>query len=186
MLYLKDFMKKVLFVCFMIFLSGCKQEEIGDLPTVSSVDVNRYIGKWFEIASLPQVFQAGCNCTQAEYDINSDGSIKVINTCKLFAPTGPVSRITGKAVPEAGSNNAKLKVSFFGNNNPDLASNYWIIELAEDYSYAVVGDPTFSTLWILCRERTMDATQYQGIIDRMSELGFETGKVKKQNQIGCE
>ena len=83
------------------------------LQTVSSVDVNRYSGKWYEIASYPQRFQKGCHCTTAEYTLSPDGYLIVENRCNRGSVNGKQSYIKGKAFIEKNSGNAKLKVQFF-------------------------------------------------------------------------
>lgn len=114
------------------------------LQTVSSVDLDRYLGKWYEIAAIPQSFQTGCAGTTADYSLRSDGYIDVLNSCRL--EDGTIRSARGKAW-SVDSSNAKLKVQFAG----PVAGDYWIIELSDDYSYAVVGHPDRNSLWILSR-----------------------------------
>ena len=180
-------MKKLLFGLLATFsLFSCKQDDPNTtLQTVESMDPAQYVGVWYEISSIPQFFSAGCNCTQAEYQIRANGTVNVKNTCNLFSPTGLLNKISGTATIVEGSNNAKLNVSFFGNPTNSTVGNYWIVELASDYSYSVVGDPLFSTLFILSRSRTMPQEQIDEILARMSALGFDVSKVKKTNQNNC-
>lgn len=191
-------MKKFLFLCLTIpLLWSCKKESLptnaedslersGNIPlvTVENVDLERYQGLWYEIASYPQFFSKSCNCTQAEYYIRSNGSVKVINTCRLGSTSGFLNKIIGTALAMPGSNNSKLNVSFFGKPSA-MNSNYWIIELDEDYSYAVVSDPTRSTLFILSRNSAMDPVKYDAIVERMQNLGFNIRKLKKTKQQNC-
>lgn len=107
------------------------------LETVPFVDLNKYAGKWFEIASYPQRFQKGCHCTTAEYTISHKGYVIVENRCNRDSINGKQSYIKGKAFVEKKSGNAKLKVQFFW----PFKGKYWIIDLANDYSYAVVSHP---------------------------------------------
>lgn len=149
-----------------------------ELETVQSVDVNRYAGKWFEIASFPQKFQEGCHCTTAEYTATDEGYIIVENRCNRGAIDGPESYIKGKAFITKKSGNAKLKVQFFW----PFRGKYWIIDLADDYSYAVVGHPNRNYLWILSRSPQMNNEVYDGILKRLSEKGFDLNKLKKTEQ----
>jgi len=112
-----------------------------DLETVPNVDLDRYAGKWFEIASSPKSFQKGCGCTTATYTPTDRGYIEVLNTCCKTAKNNQIA-IKGKAFVEEGSGNAKLEVQFFW----PLRGKYWIIALAEDYSYAMVGHPDRKSL----------------------------------------
>ena len=114
------------------------------LQTVPKVDMEKYSGKWYEIASYPQWFQKGCHCTTAEYTISEKGYVIVENRCNKDSVKGKSSYIKGKAFVEKNSGNAKLKVQFFW----PFKGKYWIIGLADDYSYAVVSHPNKKYLWI--------------------------------------
>lgn len=181
-------MKKLLFIFLTVStLFSCKQEDPNtSLQTVDYMDPAQYTGIWYEISSIPQFFSAGCNCTQAEYQIRENGTVSVKNSCNLFSPSGLLNKISGTATIVEGSNNAKLNVTFFGNPTNSNVGNYWIVELANDYSYSVVGDPLFTTLFILSRSRTMPQEQIDGILTRMAALGFDVTKVKKTNQTNCQ
>ncbi|MCX6180758.1 MAG: lipocalin family protein [Bacteroidetes bacterium] len=137
-----------------------------EVKTVSSVDLKKYAGIWYEIASFPQYFQKGCECTTAEYTPTDKGYVIVENKCKR---DGKETSIKGKAFVEANSGNAKLKVQFFW----PFTGKYWIIDLADDYSYAVVSHPNKKYLWILSRTKTMDEETYKNILSRLKEKGFD-------------
>ena len=149
------------------------------LQTVSSVDLKKYAGKWYEIASYPQRFQKGCNCTTAEYTLSEKGFVIVENRCNKDGVDGKQSYIKGKAFVENNSGNAKLKVQFFW----PFTGKYWIIDLADDYSYAVVSHPNKKYLWILSRTPKMNDTIYQQILSRLKEKGFDLLKLKITTQI---
>lgn len=150
-----------------------------ELQTVPSVDLKKYAGKWYEIASFPQRFQKGCNCTTAEYTPTEEGYIIVENRCNKGSVNGKESYIKGKAFVEKNSGNAKLKVQFFW----PFKGKYWIIDLADDYSYAVVGHPNRKYLWILSRTPKMGDVIYRQITSRLQEKGFDLSKLKKTAQI---
>ncbi len=149
------------------------------LQTVTYVDLNKYSGKWYEIASYPQRFQKGCHCTTAEYTFSAKGYVIVENRCNRDSVNGKLSYIKGKAFVENNSGNAKLKVQFFW----PFKGKYWIIDLASDYSYAVVSHPNKKYLWILSRTSKMDDTVYQQIISRLKSKGFDLSKIKKTEQL---
>jgi apolipoprotein D and lipocalin family protein len=149
------------------------------LQTVPNVDLTKYAGKWYEIASYPQYFQKGCNCTTAEYTITDKGYVLVENRCNKDSVNGKESYIKGKAFVEEGSNNAKLKVQFFW----PFKAKYWIIDLAEDYSYAVVSHPNKKYLWILSRTSKMNDQVYQMILARLTSKGFDLSKLQKTKQL---
>jgi apolipoprotein D and lipocalin family protein len=149
------------------------------LQTVPNVDLNKYVGKWFEIASYPQRFQKGCHCTTAEYTLREKGFVIVENRCNRDSVKGKQSYIKGKAFVENNSGNAKLKVQFFW----PFKGKYWIIDLADDYSYAVVSNPNRKYLWILSRTSKIDNTVYQEIISRLKSKGFDLSKLQKTEQL---
>lgn len=149
------------------------------LQTVPYVDLKKYAGKWYEIASFPQRFQKGCNCTTAEYTLTDKDYVIVENRCNKDSINGKQSYIKGKAFVVENSGNAKLKVQFFW----PFKGKYWIIDLADDYSYAVVGHPNRKYLWILSRTPVMDEAIYKKIISRINENGFDISKINRTKQI---
>jgi apolipoprotein D and lipocalin family protein len=143
------------------------------LATATDVDIQRYAGKWYEIALLPNSFQHGCNCTTAEYALRPDGIVQVINTCTK--DDGSVSRIEGKAFVVEGSSNAKLKVQFFW----PFRGDYWILEHDDAYTYAVVGVPSRKYAWILGRSPQMPEDLYKQITGRLEQQGFAVDKLQR-------
>jgi apolipoprotein D and lipocalin family protein len=144
------------------------------LETVKNVDINKYSGKWYEIASFPQKFQEGCHCTTAEYTLSDKGFVIVENRCNEGSIDGPESYIKGKAFITKHSGNAKLKVQFFW----PFKGKYWIIDLASDYSYAVVGHPNRKYLWILSRTPQLDERTYSKILEGIAKKGYDLSKIK--------
>ncbi len=151
-----------------------------DLQTVSFVDVNQYLGKWYEIARLPQVFQPGCTAVTAEYSLNDDGSVKVFNFCRILDPVRgfPIS-ITGKALP-VDETNSKLDVTFF---NGLAQGKYWVLELDANYQWALVGDPDRVSLYVLSRTPTLDEGIYQELLKAAVEKhGYDISRLIKTRQ----
>jgi len=148
------------------------------LETVPSVDLDRYVGTWYEIASFPQRFQKGCTGTTATYSIREDGSIEVVNRCARDSLDGRVTVARGRARVVDRNTNAKLKVSFFW----PFWGDYWIIDLGRDYEYAVVGHPKRNYLWILSRTPTMEAAVYDGILERLRAQGYDTSRLSRTLQ----
>lgn len=144
------------------------------LETVPSVDVSRYLGTWHEIASFPQSFQKGCTATTATYTLaEKPGEIVVENRCNKGTVGGPEEIATGRARVVDASTNAKLEVSFFG----PFWGAYWVIDLGDDYEFAVVGHPGRDYLWVLSRTPTMDPAVYEGILLRLRAKGYETERL---------
>lgn len=154
---------KTIVALLMVFLVTGRVEAgaIPDLKTVEKVDLSRYLGLWYEIASLPQWFQKNCYGTTAEYAMVA-GEIEVVNRCNKGSLQGRESKAVGKAWVVDPSN-AKLKVQFFW----PFRGDYWIIELDENYQYAVVGSPKRKSLWILSRTPKMDEALYADLIERI-------------------
>lgn len=159
-------------------LSGCLNAIDSDLQTVEYVDVNRYVGKWYEIASYPTSFQRDCTGTTAEYSLKDDGTIRVFNRCLLGSLDGDENTIEGSARVVDSTTNAKLAVRFFA----FFEAPYWIIELDEEYQWAVVSDPARRFLWILSRTPTMDSAVYEDILARVSAKGLDPTKLRRTTQ----
>jgi apolipoprotein D and lipocalin family protein len=158
-------------VMFLIF-SSCRSQAP---ETVKFVDLEKYAGLWYEYASFPARFQKGCTNTTAEYKISPKGYVIVINKCTRDKDrTG----IEGKAFVVPNSGNAKLKVQFFW----PFRGDYWVLELAEDYSWAAVGSPKRNYLWILSRTPLMEANLYNEITSRVAAKGFDISKLQKTSQ----
>ncbi len=151
-----------------------------ELQTVPRVDLGRYVGTWYEIASFPQRFQRGCTATTATYTLREDGQVDVVNRCREGSPDGPEKVARGRARVVDPSTQAKLEVSFFR----PFWGDYWIIDLGADYGYAVVGHPGRDYLWILSRTPTMDPERYASLVQRLKAQGYETERLQKTTQPG--
>ena len=143
-----------------------------ELPTVSSVDLARYLGRWYEIARFDHRFERGCSDVEAFYTLREDGMIGVVNRCHLHAENR-TKEANGRAYIVDETSNAKLKVTFFW----PFYGNYWIIDLAEDYRYAVVSEPSKEYFWILSRTPKMAQEDLDHILSSASTLGFDTSKL---------
>ena len=176
-------MKRLVGLIGMLWTAGCastttERLRLPALETVPHVDLGRYLGTWYEIASIPQSFQRGCTGTTATYTLRDDGDLDVMNRCRLGALDGKEKAALGRARLVDRATNAKLEVSFF---RPFWAP-YWIIDLAQDYSYAVVGHPGRDYLWILSRAPTMSEATYQTIVTRLQAQGYETSRLVRTLQ----
>lgn len=154
--------------------------ENSPIEPVKYVDLNRYIGRWYEIARLPNKFQRNCESnTTAEYFIIGDGKIRVINSCRRA--DGELIRAEGIAkVVKSDKSNAKLKVRFaptWIGWLPFVWGDYWVIDLDSNYTYAVVGEPSRKYLWILSRTPQIDNPIYESILERLRLFGYDTEKL---------
>jgi apolipoprotein D and lipocalin family protein len=150
------------------------------LEVVPRVDLQRYLGTWYEIATIPQKFQKGCVGVTAHYALRPDGAIDVANVCRKGTLDGKVTSVRGKAWVVDKTTNAKLKVRFFW----PFAGDYWIIELDPDYRWAVVGHPGRTYYWILSRTPQMDPALYEELLRRAAAKGYDTTRIKKTLQPG--
>lgn len=160
----------LLFIIGTLLILGCSHPA-AHLETVSSVDLNRYAGKWYEIARYENTFEKGCVGASAEYTA-VEGSIDVINRCY-----NSMGDMTGEAKGSANvvsqSGNSKLRVSFFW----PFYGDYWVIKLADDYRYSVVGEPTRKYLWILARTPQISDSDRHQILEKLPKFGYDVSKL---------
>jgi apolipoprotein D and lipocalin family protein len=166
----------------LLFLISCIEEKqyLPPIKQVSKVDINRYLGLWYEIARIDHSFQKDCVASTAEYSLRSDGYIRVVNKCRKKDIQGDLAVAEGKAWVVDKDTNAWLKVQFFW----PFRGDYVIIDLDErDYSYAVVGHPSRDYLWVLSRSPEMDKERFQEIMTRISKQGYDLNRITKYPQI---
>ena len=176
---------KKLFVLTALLLAGFVNLAWSQgVRTVASVDLTRYVGTWYEIARFPNRFQKDCVANvKAQYIKRADGNVDVINRCK--EADGKINQASGVARVDNPQTNAKLKVSFapdWLNWVPFIWGDYWIIDLAPDYSLAAVGDPSRDYLWVLSRTPSIADADYEALVNRVTAQGFDTAKLVKTVQ----
>lgn len=173
-------LKKISVICAGVLLTSmitACNEDYAPMPTVEKVDVTRYLGKWYEIAVIPNRFQAMCVAdTRAEYR-QDDGAIKVINRCRK--QDGKIETAEGIAKLVDDSNNAKLKVSFFR----PFYGNYWILDLDPNYQWVLVGEPSRKYGWILSRNMKLEPEQWQQAMTTAEKLGYKISDFKLSPQL---
>lgn len=157
---------------FVLYLSGCSsipQKVSPELQVVPYVNIERYLGKWYEIALYPNWFEKGCYRSTAFYEKLEDGQIQVTNKCNMHGPEGELNEAIGTAKIADDNTNAKLKVQFFW----PFKGDYWIINLDRDYQYAVVSEPGRQYLWILSRSPKMDSQTLDKLKASIRKKGFD-------------
>ena len=140
------------------------------------VELQRYLGRWYEIARYEQGFQKGCEGVTADYALRADGDISVVNRCRK--PGGKLSEAKGRARIVDRNTSAKLKVSFFG----PFFGNYWVLDHDDDYRWAIVGEPSGRYLWILSREAVPSKPEVDRLVARVAELGYDTSMLLRTRQ----
>lgn len=159
-----------------LMLAGCSSKPVPE--TVGEVDLQRYQGAWYEIARLPLFFQRKCAQSEAHYQLQNDGSVAVTNRCRTL--DGESQQAIGTAVAQPGRTD-RLWVTFdnwFSNLFPRLTrGDYWILDLDEAYSVALVGTPDRKYLWLLAREPQIPAETRARLLKVAEEKGYDTGEL---------
>ena len=171
-------MKIFIFSLVLMFsLCACASKP-SPLPTAKSVDIERYVGKWYAISSLPQTFTRKCLAQTAEYGILNVQTISVLNTCIL---ENKKKTISGEAVVVNSDTNAELEVTFdnFFTRLFRVKGDYTIIKLDEDYRYVLVGSKDRESLWILARKTSMPQEAYNNYVEFAKTNNFPVDKLRK-------
>lgn len=173
---------KNLLVILLIFstLTSCGQtskNEI-DMETVKNLELDKYLGTWYEIARFDHSFERDLVGVTATYSMRKDGKIKVVNQGYKHSLDGKLSQAVGKAKIPNPNEPGKLKVSFFW----IFYADYFVLELADDYSYALVGSSSPKYLWILSRTPQMPDETYNLLIDKAKQRGYNLEKLIKVEQ----
>jgi apolipoprotein D and lipocalin family protein len=162
-----------------LMMASVQDQKPGPVRTVEVVDLDRYVGEWFEIARFPNTFQRGCaGDVLATYAKRSDGRIDVINRCR--GEDGHVTEARGVARVVDSRSFARLKVRFAPavlSFLPFVWGDYWILGLADDYAWAVVGSPDRKYLWILARTATLDADRLAAAESAALANGFDVTRL---------
>ena len=163
-----------------------QEQTVNEVRVVPSVDLSRYAGTWYEIARLPNRFQEKCACNvTATYTLLENGEINVVNRC--VTSEGDTTEAEGRARRASDEEpSARLKVRFapgFLSFLPFVWGNYWIIDLAPDYSYAVIGEPDRKYLWILARQPALEETTLQRILANVAAQGYDLKTLIRTKQF---
>ena len=175
-------MKYILPFILTLSVAACYGGPIGN-PNVpepaKKVELQNYLGKWYEVARYENGFEEACEGVTAEYAKRDDGLISVLNTCRKGSVDGKIDKAEGKAKVVEDSGNAKLKVSFFG---PFYYGNYWVLDRADDYSWSIVGEPSGRYLWILSREAVPSNARMRELTDKAAKLGYDITMLRYTKQ----
>lgn len=144
-----------------------------DNTTINEFDADRYLGRWYEIARYDHVFERNLVGATAEYTLRDDGKIKVLNSGHLGTLDGPYTESIGKAKMNSNGKAGQLRVSFFG----PFYSDYYILDLAPDYSYSVVGSSSPKYLWILSRTPQLSTEVKDKILANLTRRGYDTSRL---------
>jgi apolipoprotein D and lipocalin family protein len=174
-------MKKLLSVAAGLMLSSSAFAQ-GLFPSVvPDLDLNQFLGRWYQVASTNPAFQADCVCVTADYSLIDANTVKVVNSCRKGSPEGELDLVEGSA--KTTRNPAKLNVSFGGFSLP--FSNYWVVDIAEDYRYAVVSTPFRNPIWILSRTPEIASGDLNTIYSNLQKGGFSIRGLASTLQASC-
>lgn len=150
---------------------------LAQAPDTVPLDLERFLGTWYEIARFDSFFQKGCVASTATYSKQGD-DVKVVNRCFDGSLEGKLKTVEGKAwVPDKASP-GKLKVQFFW----PFSGHFWVIDVAPDYSWALIGHPEKKSCWVFSRTPTMDDALYQTLVGTLTTRGYDVSRLIKPMQ----
>ncbi len=163
-----------------LYSCGDKDTDVSviDTSTVENVDIERYMGRWYEIARYPNRFEKGLVGVTADYSLNENGKIKVVNSGYKDTLQGKLKEAHGKAKIPDPDQPGKLKVSFF----LFFYGDYYILDLDKDYQWVLVGSSTPDYLWILSRAPRLDKETYNAVLKKAEARGYDTAKFEMVEQ----
>ncbi len=165
-------MKKLISGLFTLFAVSCSTAYLA-LDSVEEFDLEKYMGKWYEIYRLPNKFEEGLEDITAHYELTEDGTVIVTNEGRVIADRSRIKQAKGRAWVPDPKEPSKLKVSFFW----PFSGDYWILKIDPEYNHALVGDPGGKFLWILSRDRKPNPEIVEQLMDYASTLGFDVEKM---------
>ena len=171
-------MKLKLFISISALLLGSASWS-NSVVAVQNFDLNRYLGKWYEISRIPNRFERNCVGVTAEYALRDDGKVSVLNTCKKGSLDAPSRTANGIATPVEG---AKLTVTFTP-LLPFIKGDYWVLYLADDYSLAVVGEPERKFGWVLSRTPQISDQQLARAHQALAQNGYDPASFEQVLQV---
>ncbi len=173
---------KLCLILLTLFIVECNSREMvkpdQTINNTFSFDLQKYLGTWFEIARLDNSFERGLQGVTANYTLRKDGKIKVLNQGYKNNLNGKLKTAIGKAILVSQETPRNLKVSFFLN----FYAPYNILELDENYQYALIGSNSSKYLWILSRTPKLDSIIYKNLLEKAKARGYDTDKVMKVMQ----
>ena len=173
---------RLLLIFSVLFVFSCTKtnSQMIDQTTVNELDLNRYLGTWYEIARFPHSFEKNLVGVTATYSLREDGKIEVLNQGFKNTLDGEKSRAVGKARIPNNLEPGKLKVAFFW----IFYADYFVLELDENYQYAMIGSSSDKYFWILNRTPKMDPVIYEMLLEKARKRGYNLAKLEKVPQKG--
>lgn len=145
------------------------------LATVDHVDLDRYSGDWYVIANIPTPPEKRATNAIEHYDVRTDGDVDITFTFYKDSPSGKFREMHARGYVVDRQSNARWKVQFFW----PLRFPFYVMDLADDYSYTVIGLPSRDYLWIMARTPSLDDSTYNAIVSRATAAGYDSTKIRK-------
>lgn len=178
------FLKHFCFCLIGLSLFAPLTTQATQVKSIDPFDITQYMGRWYEIAKLPNWFQRKCaQNTQATYQLINPTQIQVLNQCQTA--NGEMIQAFGMARPRANGQPAQLEVRFAPSWLgwlPIVWGDYWVLDLDPQYLLAAVGDPSKKYLWILSRTPQISEASYKALTQRLSLMGFDVSRLEKTTQ----
>ena len=169
-------LKRILYLC-LIALCLSATAYPSSLPLVAhNVDLERYMGTWYEIAAFPNFFQRGCHCSQAHYLLDGQ-TVRILNQC-YKGKQRQLKDARAKAWRAKGGRSSQLKVQFFW----PFRADYWILYVSSNYQEAIVGSPNRRYLWFLSRNKQIPQKRYQYLLSVAKKRGYDIDKLHLSDQ----
>ena len=149
-------------------------------PPAQPVPAQLYSGRWYEIARLPNSNQRDCQAPTSDFVNFHNGVFRMVQVCHRGAATGPARTMSAQARILPATNNAKIRVTFMGVINQE----YWILDRADDGSWAIMATPGGNYVWLLSRRPTLDAATRARLIARIGQLGYPVARLQFPAQAG--
>ncbi len=175
-------MTRLLALVILTALGACGEtyrDAAAPMTPVAEVDLARYAGRWYEIARFPVWFQEGCSAITADYALDPDGTVDVLNACREDSLDGPL-RTAAATARSTDPSNARLKVRF--SRWVPIEGDYWVLHLDPDYRTAVVGVPSGSAGWILARTPQITPEQMAAATGALAANGYDLGRLTLTEQ----
>lgn len=174
----KPVMNSIIFIAISLTLTISAQAQTTAPQAVEKIDIQKYLGQWYEISRLPMYFQRKCVAdTTAQYQLNSNQTLSVLNSCRT--ENGEMISSEGVAYSQNQAN-SKLKVSFLPKGLrwlPFTKGDYWILRIDPEYKVALVGGPNHKYLWILSRDKKIDDSTYQSYLETAKHYGYDISQL---------
>lgn len=159
-------------------------QSLPPLKPVKSLDVSRYLGRWYEIAKFPNRFQKQCaSDTSADYTLLPDGHLRVLNQCRQA--DGEWQRAVGLAKQVGDAQSARLEVRFapaWLSFLPFVWGDYWVVDLDDKYELAAVSEPGRDYLWVLSRTPTVEDARYVALLSRLTAMGLDVSRLERTSK----